>query len=175
MENNVLNLLKERRTIRQFTDKKVSKEIINQILKAGLLAPSSKNKKPVEFIVVENKEILLKLKECKSKGAEALNVAPCAIVIIADSELSDVWIEDASIATILLQLAIEDLGLGSVWIQMRKRESNLGNSEVQIRELLNIPENYGVLTVIALGYKDEYKEAYDEDVLDFSKVHNEIY
>mgnify|MGYP001050847869 CR=1 FL=1 len=175
MEYDLLNLLKNRRTVREFSDKRVSEDTIKQILKAGVLAPSSKNKKPVEFIVVRDKEILLKLKECKSKGAEGLNTATCAIVVIADSQLSDIWIEDASIAAILLQLAIEDLGLASVWIQMRKRQSNLGNSEVQIRDLLNIPDNYGVLCLIALGYKKGFKEAYDENDLDFSKVHNEIY
>jgi nitroreductase len=171
----VLEILKKRRSVRKFKEEKLDKEVINKVLRAGLLSPSSKNKKPVEFIVVDDKETLLKLKECKSKGADALNTASCAIVVIADSQLSDVWIEDASIATILLQLAAEDLGLGSVWIQMRNRQSNLGCSEEQVRKVLNIPEKYGVLSIVAIGYKDESTKPYDESSLDFSKVHYDNY
>ncbi|WFA09323.1 nitroreductase family protein [Tissierella sp. Yu-01] len=171
----LLEILKNRRSIRKFKEEKVAKEVIEQVLKAGLLAPSSKNKKPVQFIVVEDKDTLLKLKECKSKGADAFNTAPCAIVVIADNQLSDVWIEDASIATILLQTAAENLGLGSVWIQMRNRQNNIGNSEDEVRKVLNIPENYGVLSIVAIGYKDEIKEPYNENSLDFSKIHYDKY
>ena len=56
MENYFLNLLQKRRTVRRYREEKIEEEIIDQILKAGLLSPSSKNKKPVEFIVVEDKE-----------------------------------------------------------------------------------------------------------------------
>lgn len=171
----ILDILSKRRSIRQFKDQKIDKSILEQILKAGLLAPSSKNKKPVEFIVVEDKDTIEELKKCKSKGADALTTAPCAIVVIADSHLSDVWVEDASIATILIQLAAENLGLGSIWIQMRKRFNDQGDAEEQVRKLLKIPEKYGVLSIIALGYKDEEKQAYDTRNLDFSKVHYRKY
>lgn len=171
----VLEVLKNRRSIRKFKEEKIEKEVIDQVLKAGLLAPSSKNKKPVEFIVVEDRETLLKLKECKSKGADALNSATCAIVVVADNQLSDVWIEDASIATILIQIAATNLALGSVWIQMRNRQSDHGNSESEVRKVLNIPDNYGVLSIVAMGYMDETKEAYDENDLDLSKVHYDTY
>ncbi len=175
MEHNILELLKSRRTIRKFTDEKVDVETVNKILKAGLLAPSSKNKTPVEFIVVRDRDILLKLKDCKSNGVDSLNSANCAIVIIADRGVSDVWIEDASVAGTLIQLGITNLGLGSCWIQIRNRTSNNGYSEEEVRKVLNIPENYGVLCIIALGYKDEEKKAYDEESLDISKIHNNLY
>lgn len=171
MGYDILETLKNRRSVRKFTEEKIDTKILELVLKAGLLAPSSKNKKPVEFIVVEDEETILKLKTCKSKGAEGLNTAPCAIVIVANSELSDVWIEDASIATTFIQLAAENLGLGSVWIQMRKRWNDNGDSEDEVRNLLNIPENYGVLSIIALGHKDEEKQPHDMKTLDFSKVH----
>lgn len=165
-----LELLMKRRSIRMFKDEKPEKEIIRKIISAGLLAPSSKNKKPVEFIVVEDKDTLLKLKYCKAKGSIGLETAPCAIVVTGDSDKSDVWVEDASIAAIYLQLEAEYLGLGTVWIQMRKRFSELGESEDEVRKLLNIPENYGVLCIIALGYKNEIKRPYVESDIDFSKI-----
>lgn len=169
----MLDLLKSRRTVRKFKEDKINRETIEKIIKAGLLAPSSKDKKPVEFVVVEDKETLMRLGQCKSKGAIGLDTAVCAIAVIADSNLSDVWIEDASIAAILLQLEAEALGLGSVWIQMRKRQSDYGESEKEVRKVLNIPENYGVLSIVALGYKNEERIPYEENNLNMTKVHFE--
>lgn len=171
----ILEIFKNRRSIRKFKDEKIDKSIVDILLKSALLAPSSKNKKPVEFIVVEDKETIKKLTTCKRKGTHGLETAPCAIVVIADSELSDVWVEDASIAAISIQLAAENLGLSSFWIQMRKRQSNRKNSEDEVREVLNIPQKYGVLSIIAIGYKNEIKEPHDVESLDFSKIHYEVY
>nr|WP_300092318.1 nitroreductase family protein [Sedimentibacter sp.] len=169
----MLDLLFKRRTVRKFKEDKIDKDTIEKIIKAGLLAPSSKDKKPVEFVIVEDRDTMMRLGKCKSKGANGLGTAACAIAVIADSDLSDVWIEDASIASILIQLEAEALGLGSVWIQMRKRQSDSGESETEVRKVLNIPENYGVLSIVALGYKDEEKPHYDEKNLNLSKVHFE--
>lgn len=173
MENNLLDLVMKRRSIRKFKDEKLDKELIKKVLSAGLLAPSSKNKKPIEFIVIEDKDTLLKLKDCKSKGGIGLDTAPCAIVVIGDSDKSDVWVEDASIAASYMQLALEGLGLGSVWIQMRKRFSESDDSENEARKVLNIPENYGVLCILAVGYKNENPPSHDYNDIDVSKVHYE--
>lgn len=175
MEKKLMDILQKRRSVRKFKEEKVDKAILDEILRAGLLAPSSKNKKPVEFILIEDKETILELKKCKVKGADALNTAPIVLVIIVDSQSSDVWIEDGAVAATFIQLAAEDQGLGSVWIQMRKRFNDNGDAEVEVRKVLNIPENYGVLNMIALGYKDEEKKANDIDNLDFSKVRYEKY
>ncbi len=173
MESKFLEVLKNRRSIRRFKEDKIDKETVEQILKAGLLAPSSKNKKPVEFIVVQDDETLQKLKNSKSKGVEGLNSAPLAIVVIGDSDLSDVWVEDGSIATILLQLEALELGLGSCWIQIRNRMSDQGKSEDEVRRILAIPEKYSVLSILAIGYKNEDFKPYDDSIYDFSKVHFE--
>lgn len=172
MENKFLDFLKKRRTVRRYREEKIEEEKIEQILRAGLLSPSSKNKRPVNFIVVEDKETLNKLKESKNKGIEGLNTAPCAIVVIADSQLSDVWIEDSSIAATMIQLAASELGLGSCWIQIRKRKNSNGDSEEAIKNILKIPGKYSVLSIITLGYKDEEKDPYDDKDYDFSKVHH---
>lgn len=168
----MLELLKNRRSIRKFTDEKISKEDLDKILKVGLLAPSSMGKKPVEMIVIEDKETILKLETCKKHGTLPLKTAPLVIAVIADSELSDVWVEDASIVSILIQLEVEKLGLGSTWIQMRKRESMEKSSEEAVREVLDIPEKYGVLSLIAIGHKDEEKKPYDESDVNLGKVHH---
>ena len=141
----MLELLKHRRSIRTFTDEPVSQENIDSLLKAALLAPSSMGKKPVECIVVRNKETIARLKTYKKHGTTPLGTAPLAIVVIADGQKSDVWVEDASIVSILIQLEAEKLGLGSTWIQLRRREGDSGPSEEAFRQELGIPEHYGVL------------------------------
>lgn len=175
VKNDILDLICSRRSIRKFKPEKPEPQMLQKVLKAGLLAPSSGNKKPVEFIVVEDSETLKKLKACKSFGTYALDTAPCAIIVIADSLKSDVWVEDASIATIFMQLEAESLELGSVWIQISNRQSIAGSSEDDVRAVLNIPDKYGVLDILALGYKDETKEPYHEDGVDFSAVHNHYF
>lgn len=168
----MLELLKQRRSTRKYKDLPVEKTALDKILKAALLAPSGKNIMPLEFVVIDDKATLLKLETCKHPGAVALKTSPLAIIVIGDTEKSDVWVEDASIASILIQLEAEALGLGSCWIQIRKRQSKTGeNSEDAVRKLVGIPENYGVLSIIALGHKDETLKAYDESNLNFSKVH----
>lgn len=167
----MLEIIKNRRSIRKFTEEKVSKDDLEKILKVALLAPSGKNKKPVELIVVEDKETISKLEVCKSFGTMPLKTAPLVIAVIADSELTDIWVEDASIVSILIQLEVEKLGLGSTWVQMRKREAKDQDSEVAVREVLQIPEKYGVLSLIAIGHKDEDKKPYNDNDANFSKVH----
>ncbi|WP_094607402.1 Bifunctional F420 biosynthesis protein FbiB [Sporomusa silvacetica DSM 10669] len=168
----MLELLKTRRSTRKYKDLQVEKADLDKMLKAALLAPSGKNIMPLEFVVIEDKETLLKLETCKHPGAVALKTAPLAIVVIGDTEKSDTWIEDASIASILIQLQAEALDLGSCWIQSSKRKSQTGeNSEDAVRKILDIPANYGVLNIITVGHKDETLKAYDESNLNFTKVH----
>ena len=166
----MLDIFKSRRSIRKFTNELVSKEDKEKIIKAGLLAPSSMNKKPVELIVIENKETIERLEKCKKLGTLALKTSPLVIAVVADSEVSDVWVEDASIAATFIQLEVEKLGLGSTWIQMRRREAEDKGSEIAVREVLEIPNKYGVLALISIGHKDEDKSPYEDGDLDFSKV-----
>lgn len=172
----LFDLLKSRRSIRKFQDKEVEKEKLDTILKGALLSPSSRSIRPWEFIVVTDKKTLQKLSQCKKHGSQFLKGAPLGIVIIADKATCDVWVEDASIASIIIQLAAQDLGLGSCWIQVRERlHSDGGKAEDYIRELLEIPENYSVESVIAVGYPAEEKKSYDEDGLLYGKLHFDRY
>lgn len=85
----------------------------------------------------------------------------------------DVWIEDASIAAIFIQLEAEALGLGSTWIQMRLREGKDGSAEAQFRRDFAVPKQYAVLCVIAIGHKNENKPARNDEYLDWKKVHQD--
>lgn len=170
------DLLKTRRSIRKYLQKDVEKEKIDTIVKSALMAPSSRNIRPCEYVVVTDKELLKELSKCKEHSAKFLDGAPLGIVVIADSKLSDVWGCDASIASTIIQLSAQSLGLGSCWIQILKRFSGDGKSaEEYVRNVLNIPERYSVLSIIAIGYPGEEKKPYDEKDLPYDKVHYNSY
>ncbi|MDP4182955.1 MAG: nitroreductase family protein, partial [Bacillota bacterium] len=120
----MIELLKSRRSIRKFQNKQIEKDKIDTILKSALLSPSSRGRRPWEFIAVTDKDILQKLSNCRQRSSSFLAGAPLGIVVIADHEACDVWTEDSSIAAIIIQLTAQSLGLGSCWIQVRERFHN---------------------------------------------------
>lgn len=163
-----------RRTIRKYKNIPVEKEVMNKIMEVALVSPSACNRKPYEYVVVTDKEKLAALSKAKASGASMIENAPVAIVVTGDSNVSDIWTEDCSIAATLIQLKAYDLGLGSCWVQMKNRQDAEGNlSEEIIRGIFGIPSHYGVLAVIALGYPDEEKKGYTADDMNFSKIHYE--
>ncbi|MEI7503765.1 MAG: nitroreductase family protein [Paludibacter sp.] len=167
-------LLKSRRSIRKYLAKAVESDKINIITKAALMSPASKRSNSWEFIVVQNPEMLQKLANCRPHGSQFLADAPLGIVVIADITKSDVWIEDASIAAIIIQLQAQDLGLGSCWIQVFQRQKDENTTtEEYIRELLNIPYNFAVLNIISIGYPNEERKPFDEEKLAKEKIHSE--
>lgn len=169
----MLEQLKNRRSIRRYRDQRVDKDKVDTILKAGLLAPSSRGRRPWEFVLVDDKKTLQTLSEARVHGSKFLAQAPLAIVVAADPEKCDVWIEDASIAAIIMQLAAHSLGLGSCWIQIREREAAGGvRAEDFVKQTLSIPDKYKLLCILAIGYPDEVKEPYREEDLAYDKIHS---
>jgi len=168
----LFELLKQRRSIRKFEDRAVEKDKVDILLKSALLSPSSRARRPWEFIVVTDKELLKKLSRCREHSSQFLEGAPLGIVVIADPKASDVWVEDASIASIIIQLVAQSMGLGSCWIQVRNRlSSDNGTAEDYIKQILGIPEHYCVENIIAVGYPAEDKKPYDEGQLLYDKIH----
>ena len=168
----MFELLKSRRSIRKFQDKEIEKEKVDTILKSALLSPSSRSRRPWEFIAVTDKALLKKLSQCRDHSSAFLEGAPIGIVVIADTEACDVWIEDASIASIIIQLSAQSLKLGSCWIQVRDRNhSDNVTAESYIKEILKIPAKYSVECMIAIGYPAEEKKAYAVNDLPYEKIH----
>ena len=166
-------LIRKRRSIRRFTDTPVEKAKIDQIIEAILRAPSSRSLNPWEFVVVDQRPILDQLASCKPHGASFLKQATLGIVICADADQSDVWVEDASIATIYAHLAATELGLGSCWVQVRKRMADeQQTSAAYIAGLLQLPERLTVEAIMAIGYAAESKAPHPKQDLPFAKVHH---
>lgn len=166
-----IDILRNRRSIRKYTDQKIEPEKIELLKEAVLRSPSSKNIDPWEFVFVDNSEILLKLKQCKQHGATPLETAQLAVVICADENKNDVWVEDCSIASILLQLTAQSLDLGSCWIQIRNRVfSEQITSEKYVQDLLSIPDNFRVVSIVSLGYPAKTREGKPMSELQFEKI-----
>lgn len=167
----MLELLGRRRSIRKFTDGVLSDPQIEALVYAGLLAPSAKNRKPVELFFIRDRAMVARLAGCRDAGGDALRTAALAVAVTADPAVSDVWEEDASIAATQIFLEAEALGLGCCWVQVRRRPCGEGTAEDAVRRMLDIPERLSVLCLLAIGFKDEMKEDYDLSKLDRSKVH----
>jgi len=170
--NNFSDLIKRRRSIRKFTKELLSPGQVEAILKAGLMAPSSKSSTPWQFLVIEDKDKLERLSRCKKSSSRMIADCAMAVVVMADPFASDVWIEDAAIASIMIQLQAEDMGLGSCWVQIRERVT-AGDmpSDDYIRELFDIPLQLQILSVIAIGNKEEDRPPFDEQKLQWEKIH----
>lgn len=167
----MIELLRNRRSIRKYTDQAIEEEKIELLKESVLRSPTSRNNKPGEYIFVSDKDLLYKLSLSKPHGAAFLKDAPLGVVVIADESKSDVWVEDCSIASIILQLSAQSLGLGSCWIQLRKRfHSDNTSAEDYVKDLLKLPDGIRVESIIAIGYAAETRKAVSYDELDFNKI-----
>ena len=103
---------------------------------------------------------------------DSLKDCALAVVVLANVMESDVWVEDASIASIYMQLQAEDLGLGSCWCQIRNRQMEDDTDAAQyVRGLLDVPYQLDVLSIIGIGYKDQERKPFDESHLQWEKIH----
>ncbi len=165
-------LIRARRSYRCFRPEPVPAPMVETIAKAGLLAPSGKSVYPCHFIIVDDAAELQQLSQAKAQGASLLAHAPVAIVVVADTAQTDVWIEDASIATTLIMLEAENQGLGACWVQMRLRSGANGEPATNnLRTVLNLSDSQEVLAVVAVGYKVEPKPAYTDADLKTDRIH----
>jgi nitroreductase len=162
MENETLNTIYSRRSVRSFTVAKISWDSLIKILRAGMAAPSAVNIQPWSFVVVTKRETLDEL--CaRLPYAKMLDKAGAAIVVcgIPDKDevfSKDYWIMDCSAATENILLACHALGLGAVWTAVHVDKERIAN----VRKILNIPENVIPLNVIPIGVPKETGKALDK-------------
>ena len=168
----LLELMRRRRSIRKYTGEAIPEEKLQTILQAGLLAPTSRGMRPWEFFVVKDKDTLQKLARAKQHGSALIAGCDAAIVVFADSELADTWIEDCSIALAYMDLTASSLGIGSCWVQMRMRkDENGGDAEQNVKRIMGAEDPLRMVGILALGVPAEEKEPYDLDGLKWEKVH----
>ncbi len=166
----MISQLRSRKSIRKYKNTPLDPQIMDLLKEAVLLSPSSRGINPWEFIFITDPQLLSTLSKAKMHGSGFLAKAPLAIVVCGKESSSDVWVEDCSIASIIAHLTAHSIGLGSCWIQIRNRNHNANTtSESFIREVLQIPSDIRVESIIAIGFPDEDTQVNGKP--DYSKIH----
>ena len=167
----MIDILRTRRSIRKYEKKAIHKESLEILKEALLRCPTSRGINPWMFVFVDDPGLLGLLAKAKEHGSSFLKDAALGIVVCGDETKSDVWVEDCSIASIVVQLTAQALGFGSCWIQIRKRpHSQDRTAEEYIQETLCIPQHLKVESIISIGYPAESKKPIPLEKLEFEKI-----
>ena len=174
--NSILNTFRNRRSIIKYTNTPIADDILKQILEVGITSPTGDNFKTIELILVNDTVSLQELANARKVGTKMLGGAGAAIIVLANSEKTDLWIEDAAISAAYMHLAADSLGLGSCWIQVRARDAADGTEfESYLRHKFLIPDQMKPLCILSLGSIDTHIPGHSLDDIDWNKVHCEKY
>jgi nitroreductase len=152
---NIIEILINRRSIRRYTGQEIEDTILQEVIKAGMYAPSAVNKQPWHFILVRNKQQLNRIASVHPY-ASMLPGASAAIVVCGDEQLANTpayWPVDCAAATENMLIAAHGLGLGGVWLGVYPREERIE----AIAKLFELPGHIHPFAIISLGYPAEAK------------------
>ena len=173
-DSELIEIFRNRRSVRKYTNEPIPDEKVEQVLKAGLMAASGKSKYPFEFILVKDRDTLEKMSHCRVGVAKMLKDAFCAIVVVADNEKSDTCVEDSCFAMANMHVMASALGIGSCWIQSRNREAEDGRpTEEYLREILSFPGTYMCLAMLSMGMPAVEARPHDLSRLHYEKIHRD--
>ena len=162
-------VIKKRRSIRQYQPKPIEPEKVEAILKAAMMSPSARHERLWEFVVVDDPT---KIKQLAAVKPHAQHVGQAPVVIVVCSGPGDYWLEDASIVGQTIYLAATNEGLGTCWTQIRGGKDPAGDcAEAFVRRILNIPDEIRVLCLMPLGYPALQPEEHSETDFEEEKIH----
>ena len=144
-----------RRSIRKYTNEKVSEKDIELLLKAASYAPSANNYQPWQFLIITDREMLNKLSEVHPY-AKMLTQAQAAIIVCGDNEIQTelgYQVVDCCAATQNILLAAHSIGLGTVWLGLYPRQERIAD----MKKLFDLPENITPISLVAIGHHNEEK------------------
>ncbi|MDK2880269.1 MAG: hypothetical protein PWQ99_44 [Clostridia bacterium] len=165
-----LEAIRSRRSIRNYSGKPVSRDLVKKLLEAAMCAPSAHNQQPWQFVVIEERETLDRIPDFHPHS-RMLKTAPLAILVCGDGSLfkdADFWPQDCAAATQNILLAARALGLGTVWMGVYPKENLVSG----LRSLFGIPQSVIPFSLIAVGYPAEEKppvSRYDEGRVHWGK------
>ena len=166
-----MDIIFNRRSVRKYTEKKIEPEKVDRMLRAAMQAPSATNQQPWEFLVIDDKDTIVKLAEF-SPYAKMVPGAPLAMVILEKQGMrAPLFTEQdlgAAVQNLMLQ-AVED-GLGSVWMGVGRGTER----ETFLTEMFNLPETVKPFAVLAIGYPadenaNKFVDRYDETRVHYNK------
>jgi Nitroreductase len=165
---NVLEAIHARTSIRKYQDKAVPREVVLELFKAGMAAPTAKNAQPWHFMAITEKDTLAAIAAHLPFG-KMLPTAPLGIMVAGDVEIMEqatpgypeYWVVDCSAACENIALAAVELGLGTVWLGVHPIPERVRG----LKETLKLPDNILPLCMLSIGYpaaegkpKDKFKE-----------------
>jgi len=145
----IIDSIKNRYSVRKFQDRPIEKEKVEALLKAAQLAPSARNVQPWHFVVIDDPAKRAKLTEI-CKGQKFVAEAPLSIAVCATNTDyvmtcgQPAYTVDASIAAEHINLQAVEMGLGTCWLGAFYHD--------QLAELINLPEDYKIVTLLPIGY-----------------------
>jgi nitroreductase len=138
------DVIKNRKSVREYSDKKIDKAIIEKIIDAGRLAATARNEQPWEFIITSDKKTMDKICAMCPNGP-FIKDAPCLLAVF--SKDTKYYLEDCSAATQNMLLAIEALGLGGCWVAGDKKDY-----AAEVGKIFGAPSGYRLVSMISIGY-----------------------
>jgi nitroreductase len=145
-----------RRSIRKYTSEQIGRDLLEEIVKAGMYAPSAVNCQPWHYIIIDDRSLFEKIMDVHPY-AKMLNGAQAAILVCGDEKLQHgegYWSVDCGAATQNILLAAHAKGLGAVWLGLHPR----GERKKQVKELFQLPDHIQPFSLISLGWPAEEKE-----------------
>ena len=166
--NQTLQTIFNRKSVRKYTERPVEKEKLEMLVRAGMAAPSSRDRRPWEFVIVTDRDLL----DTMGDGlplARMLKDTKQAIIVCGDTLKSNkAWMLDCSTAAQNILLAAESMGLGAVWTAAYPYPERMQ----VVRDALQLPEHIIPLTVIPLGYptgQEKPKNKFNEQQIHYNK------
>ena len=163
--------LMTRRSIRKYEDRPVPPELVEEILRAAMAAPTAGNGQPWEFVVITDRKLMAELAEIHENGS-MIKDAPLGILVCGNLDrdvYQGFWVQDCSAAIENLLLAAHALGLGAVWTAVYP----LGDRPAVFAQKLHLPEQVVPLALIPIGWPGETLPP--EDRYDPAKVHRNVW
>lgn len=164
----MIDWIKARRSIREYTSEPVTDEQIQTLLEAAMAAPSASNLKPWEFVVVRDAGLRRELSQVHPYAGMAADAA-VVFVICGRPNDSRHWVEDCSAATENLLLAVTALALGAVWVAIYPGAQR----EDKVRRILRLPEGWRTLCLVPVGHPAETKSPRTQ--YDPARVHHDSF
>lgn len=163
MENQAIQTIMTRVSVREFTGEKITDAQIDTLLRAAMAAPSAINRQPWAFIVVTDESLIAKLGEAlpysRCSNHPACAIIPCGDLSKAiEGEMGAFWINDVSAATQNILLAAHAMGLGAVWTGLHPDM----NRAALVQQMLGLPEHIIPLCVVPVGIPAEHPSVKDK-------------
>lgn len=163
----IIKEIQNRRSVREFKTTPAPDEIISEIIKAAQFAPTSRDNRSVEFIIIKAQATKEKIFKTALPEQLFIKEAPVLIIPVTNPKKTNQPVQDLSLASGNIFLQATSLGMGSVWKNLKLPVAD------KIKKILGIPHDYLIINVIPLGYPKKTPPPHTDEDFDKVKIHNE--